>query len=943
MPVTRVTWVGGAYMARLIRTACLVIGISAFLNGLAFAQLTTGSITGVVTDTSGSVIPGVTVTLSGDRVMGVETRVTDAKGSYSFERLAPGTYDLRFELSGFKTLIRQQIAISAAFTATVNVQLSVGGIEESVTVSGGAPVVDTKSNVQQTVMGQDIIEGLPTGRDPWAVAQLIPGLTVNRYDVGGTQGMRQAQMSVHGSNSFNQTIAIDGMSMNYPGGPGGATLIYYDQGMFEEVNFQTSALPAEIAVGGVFLNMVTKSGGNNLSGQVRYYFADDSMQAENFKDVAAEYSFPGGNPITRTYDFNATLGGPIVKDRVWFFTSARRWAVGKTLLTTFNPDGTNAIDDNMIWNASGKVDVKLNQNHSFAVSYNYNANNRYQRRDTPPNYVEDKASFLQEQWGYSSQAKYTGIIGPRSVLQATFSSMGGVFPKGYQKDVTPSDIRREDVALSTATGAALQNYRNPSDTYRADGNVSHTWDGAGSHNSKIGVQFAHKSYRETARVNGDMTLIYNNGVPLQVRAFPTPLNSHSVIQELGFYAQDSWSVGPLTLNIGGRVDRAHGWMPEQVSGAGRWVPERRVPRTDVYDQWIAVWRVGAVYSPFDSGRTAIKVSSSRYADQVGISRVTDVNPFTADPLVGATIGWTDRNGNDFPEDDELGAFEGFTGSATTRYTSSKGPKWGYSDEITAGIEHELFEGFRVGTMYFNRRNRNQIGSVNAAVPSSAYTPVVLPNPLGGTMTVYNLDPAFLGLQDNVRTNLSILDTDYHGVDFTATRRFRNRWQAQMGLTIGKHEGGISGRSDYNDPNQLEYQEGIIGNDATYQFRLAGTYVIPRVDVTLSGTFLSNTGYPRQITTTVTRANFPGLTRASQTVYLNRRGDLRLPTVRLIDLRLARSFRVNGRMTIEPQFDIFNVTNSDTIVNMTNAAGPRLGYPSEIMSPRVLRIGFNVTF
>lgn len=935
-------------MVRIIRTAILLLGICLLADAHLLAQITTGSITGLVTDNTGAIMPGVTVSLTGQRVMGKQVQVTDSRGNYRFDRLPPGSYDLKFEMDGFNALNRQGIVVSATFTATVNVQLQVGNIAETVTVAGSAPAVDTRSNVQQTVMSQDILEGIPTGRDPWSVAKLIPGLTVSRYDVGGTQGMSAATMTAHGSNGFNQTIAIDGLSMNYPGGTGGATMLYYDQGMFEEVNFQTSAIPAEVGVGGVFLNMVTKSGSNVFHGDARYSFANESMQAENFADVTAKYNFPGGNPITGQYDFNATAGGPIIKDKMWFFGSGRVWRVDKTLLTTYNPDGSNAIDDNLIWNLSGKINGQLNPSHSVAVGYNFNAKNRYHRRDTPPNYVEDKAAALQDQKGYSAQVRYTGVLGARSVFVSTVGIMAGTFPKRYQKDVTPTDIRREDSALSTATGAAVANYENPNYSLRFDNTLSHTLVGAGgTHSFKAGVAFVRQSYRERARMNEDMVLIYNNGVAVQVRAYATPVDGNNYIQQVGIFGQDSWTLGHLTLNLGGRADRAHGWMPEQVSGAGRWVAERRLARKDVYKQWIAVWRLGLAYDVFKNGRTAIKGNVSRYGDQVGISSVTDVNPFAGDPLSPALsrglIAWKDLNGNNLPEPTELGVFEGFTGGSTTRYTNPDGPNWGYSDEMTAGVEHELITGLRVGAMYYHRTNRNQLGSVNAAVPSTAYTPVTITNPLGGTITLYNLAPAYLGLQNNVVQNLSILDTDYDGFEITANKRFSKRWQVLLGFTVGRNKGGLKNGADFHDPNNLQNQQGIVGNDSTYQSRLAGTYVVPRAEVTVSGSFLSNTGYPRQTTYSVTRSVFPGLTRSSQTVYLTRRGDERLPSVRLLDLRFSRSFRLRTRVTFEPLFDIFNLTNSDAIVGVTNAVGQRLGFPSEIMSPRVFHVGFNVKF
>src|SRR4029078_11152721 len=222
---------------RIVRRI-FVLWSLALLLGAPIAQAqTTGSITGFVTDGSGAVLPGVTITLTGERLIGGDqTQVSDASGTYRFDRLSPGSYNVKFELQGFRTVERPDVRISAAFVATINGKMEVGSVAETITVTGESPTVDVRSNVQQTVMNQEILEGIPTGRDPWSLAKLIPGVQVATYDVGGTQSMQQSSLSAHGSNTNDVTYNIDGASVNWPGGGGGATMLYYDQGMFEEVN-----------------------------------------------------------------------------------------------------------------------------------------------------------------------------------------------------------------------------------------------------------------------------------------------------------------------------------------------------------------------------------------------------------------------------------------------------------------------------------------------------------------------------------------------------------------------------------------------------------------------------------------------------------------------------------------------------------------------------------
>src|SRR5262245_1203286 len=330
----------------------LVVG--ALVPAGAAAQVATGTITGTVRDESGAVLPGAIVTVAGEFLIGgSKERPADSAGIYRFDDLPPGSYDLRFALSGFKTIDRKGIRIHAAFTATVDAALAVGQQEEVVTVDGDSPTVDARSNLQQTVMSQEILEGVPTGRDPWSVAKIIPGVLITTYDVGGTQSMQQSAMSAHGSLDVDKTFAIDGLAVNWPGAGGGSTMLYYDQGMFDEVNYQTAAIPAEVAAGGIFINMVTKSGSNRWKGDVRAYFANDSTQADNSKtDELKALGFTGGNPIDRIYDLNLSGGGPLVRDKLWFNGAVRTWSVNRLTLAAKNPDGTPAIDDNRIRNYS---------------------------------------------------------------------------------------------------------------------------------------------------------------------------------------------------------------------------------------------------------------------------------------------------------------------------------------------------------------------------------------------------------------------------------------------------------------------------------------------------------------------------------------------------------------------------------------------------------------
>jgi hypothetical protein len=926
---------------RGVIVACMTVLFSA---SLAQAQ-TTGSITGNVTDASGAVLPGVSVSLTGERLIGgAQVQTTDADGNYRFDRLPPGTYQLKFEMSGFRTIERADIRISAAFVATIPAKLEVGALKELVTVTGESPTVDTKSNVQQTVMTQEILEGVPTGRDPWSLARLIPGVQVATYDVGGTQSMQQSALTSHGSSTNDVSYNIDGATVNWPGGGGGATMLYYDQGMFEEINYTTAAIPAEVMSGGVSINMVTKDAGNRWRGNMRYSFSNDDLQSENHIGNGLPATFLG-NPTLKTYDANLSGGGAIIRDRLWVNGTVRRWVVNK-LTNAKNIDGTQALDDNTLKNYSGKLTAAISPNQKLIVSYLWNDKIRGHRRDTPPNNVPDIAALVQTNPAQTTQVKYTGVR-QRLVYESSFSVMDGQTNYGYQPGTPTDTIRRVDSTLSTADFAAARHEEQPNSRHQFDNVLSYALNGwGGDHQLKAGVQFARLYWESRHSVQGDHWVEYSNGNPNQVRQWNTPVNPKNLARVVGFFFQDGWSpASRLTLNLGMRVDRYQGILPEQSNPGGTFIAARSVDEQEVIDQTLAVWRTGASYDVTGNGRTALKASYSRYGLQVGVDRVTAVNPLSAG---SRTCPWNDANGDGRFQGGELtGPCSAFSGGVSTFYAED-GVDWPYSDEVTAGLEQQVGRDMRVGVMFYYRTNRDQLGVRNTAVPSSAYTPFTVNVPGGPsgptTVTVFNLAPSLASAQNNIRDNQPYLDTDYKGIELTANKRFSNRWQMVAGLTIGKNEGGLTQGNDLNDPNVTLYDRGIIGLDSEVAFRLSGSYLLPG-DLTVAGSLVANSGYPFVSTYQVTRTSVApavSLTRASQTVPLSRRGDERLPNVTLLDLRFSRSFRL-GTRSITPQIDIFNIANSSTVVAQNAALGNTYLAASEILSPRIIRVGFSFDF
>lgn len=940
-----------AVVRRILVLTCMAIFLA---TPLAFAQVTTGSIAGVATDASGAVLPGVTVTITSDRIIGGSAnQVTDTSGAYRFDRLAPGAYVVKFELQGFRTVERPDVRISAAFVATINGKMEVGSLSETITVTGESPTVDVRSNVQQTVMNQEILEGIPTGRDPWSLAKLIPGVQVATYDVGGTQSMQQSSMSAHGSSTNDVSYNIDGATVNWPGGGGGATMIYYDQGMFEEVNYMTSAIPAEMLAGGVSINMVTKDGGNAWKGNVRYNFSNNALQGDNFAATKALVPSFRGNPTDLTYDFNFAGGGALIQNKLWVNGTIRKWVVNKFVNAT-NANGSQALDDNDLKNYSGKMVYQLSTNQKLIGSYFWNNKIRAHRRDSN-DIIPDIASVVQNNPVQTTQAKYTGIRGSL-VFESNFSVMDGQTDYTYQPDTDRSLVRIIDTATTEVFNASTREEHQPNSRHQFDNVFTFGKSGwGGEHLFKGGVQWGRLFYGSDYSVLNDHWLVYNNKVPTAVRIFNSPAFSKNYAYVTGFFFQDAWSMNKLTLNIGGRFDKYSGSYPEQTRTGGTFSSKQTYPARDVLNQSKGVWRIGASYDLTGNGRTALKASASRYALQVGIDRVTNVNPMT---VGSADCSWSDPNGNRKYDVGEinLATCPAFSGGSFVDY--APGVKWPYSDEVTAGIETQLPGAVRVGAMFYYRTNRDQIGQKNTLQPASEYTKytITIPNGPGGTLAspkpqtveVYNISAVANALSASVRDNLEYLNTDYKGVEFTATKRFSKKWQMQMGFTLGKNEGGVAGGTDLNDPNNTRFPKGIVGNDSEQAFRLSGSYTLP-MDISLSGSMVANNGYPYVSTYNLTRAVAATqgitLTRASQTIQLSKRGEERLPNVVMFDARLSKTFRFGGR-SFQPQIDFFNIGNADTMVNTTVAVGNSYLLPAggdPILSPRIIRLGFSLNF
>lgn len=942
--------------ARRHQILCLVIAVS-LLAGRAMAQQT-GTLAGTVHDPQGGVLPGATVTVSSPSLIGGQrTAVTGATGTYQFTSLPPGAYTVTYELPGFSLLKRDDIRVAVAQTTRLDVELGVGNLQETVTVSGNSPVVDVSSTTTQTNISKDIYDTIPTGRNPWVMAALVPGVVSGRLDVGGTEGMQQYNLEAFGSADSQKSFSIDGLKTNWGGGAGGSTMQYYGFEMYEEYNMQTASGTAESDVSGVYLNMVTKSGGNRFTSEHNLYFMNDKLQGENVDDALrarlglqpGQKTGAAGNPIDVSYDWSSTLGGPIRKDKVWFFGAVRRWRLDQFQIGALNLDGSQAIDDNLIENYMGKGTWQAAPNTRASFMFNRNLKFRYHRRDSPYLFTADKASVLQDQPAQNYVAQVNQVWGKRTVFDARFGRMWGVFPTRYQKEVTPSDISIRDISRFTVANAATEQSLNPNHRYQANGTLSYFADnlGAGTHDLKVGSQLSWEKMQYDRIRNGDLFLETQDGIPLRAQIANTPVASDHRLRTWSAFAQDRWLIGRATINYGVRFDGVKGYLPAQSSPAGTFVGARSFPATDLYNfSFDAAPRVGLSYDLFGKGRTAVKAYYGRFYNQFGSEIAETINP---NARINVQVPWRDTNGNLAydPGELDLSTFTGFTGVFPRIDADATRP---YSDEMNVGVDHQLLPNFAVSASYHRRQHRNGLGIVDLARPTSAYTAVTrtYADPQRGTqtITVYSLDPSLVTRRDRVITNVDLLESDYDGLLLSFNKRMSNRWQLLGGVTLQQHQGfahdgtftNPGTNTDLNNPNyQLNRADSAIFTDIPWTFGLSGSYQLP-YGVVVSGKYSAADGGP--LTRTMT---FAGLPQGSETVWVQPRGLDRTERVtKFVDMRFAKRFAAKTTR-IEGTLDIFNMLNANHVTSQNEAVGLTIGRPTRILTPRIVRLGATVRF
>jgi hypothetical protein len=920
----------------------------------AVAQVQTGSILVRAKDTQGGVLPGATVTISSPVLVTPMTGVTDAGGAYRFPSLTPGTYDVKIELTGFQTVVRQGIIVSVGQTTPIDQQLDVAKVQEAVTVTGQSPTVDTTSANVSTTLNQQLLQSTPGGRDIWSIAEYkIPGLVTNRPDTGGNQGGLQAGMSAAGTSNGQNTQFLNGINVGDPAAIG-YTQFYYDYDAFDEINVSVGAQDLSVPSGGVFLNMVTKSGTDQYHGKANLYWQGHQTQSTNI-DAALENQ--GLSPTAGNVDFvtdaDGQLGGPIVKDKLRFFASVRDWRVH------VNVPGFPEIEQTNITSGLGNITYQMNENNRFT---GFLSRQRYKKPNRGASAFNTPASDWKEDDTTSIyQGLWNSVLSSHAFLDARISYNNLFFPL-YLKS---PDVSVLDLASNVRTGSNTNEFQFTRRRLQANANLSYYVDDllGARHEFRFGVDYAHAPTKSYNLRNGDVNLFTNAGAPAFVTEYNTPVYSLSTVDTTAVFGQDSVSVGRVTVNGGLRYQRTNGYLPDQSSPAGTFAPARTFSAVNDVILWNTVSpRVGVIIDPTGDGKSAIKASAARYYYTISTG---DPNIVNLNGLSFTQYTWNDLNGDGQFQVGEEGAVRSRGGANISSIDPNL--KQPHTDEFILSLEREVIPDLRLSVTGTWHRERNLYGPINTGVPASAYAPVSVtdPGPDGviGTgddaaLTVYNQDPSTLGQDQLFYTNDSGLDQDYKGLQIVANKRFSNKWLMLASYTYGKatqqntYVGQYSTSTALNNPNTTVNSDGVTFYDRPHIFKLTGAYQLPW-DVQVSGNLRLQSGtawsYNQATPFRVLRV---ALNQGSTVVFTNTPGDQRTPALKTVDLRGAKIFRFGDRQ-VEASVDVYNLFNAATAFDINPFTGvsnvanpvtgavnqyPSYGLPTGILGPRIVRFG-----
>jgi hypothetical protein len=965
-------------MKHAVYTLVLCLGLTL----PAGAQVQSGTITGKVQDEQGGVLPGVTVTLSGnDRTV---TFVTDNAGQYRFLNLPPGSYKVTFDLAGFTTVVHDDVVVTVGSNVDIPITMRVAAVQETVTVSGESPIVDTKATGTATNFTQNELENVPTSRDPWALLRTVPGVMVDRVNIAGNETGQQSNFQSKGTRPADAVWTMDGVIITDMAAVG-ASPTYFNYDNFEEIQVSTSGQDIKQPTGGVGLNFVVKRGTNDLHGGARGYFTNDALEATNIPD---ELKATGVTPQTADHndqisDWGFELGGPIVRDKAWAYGSyssqdirlVRRSGdlIDRTVLKTINIKGN--------WQATSSDMIN--------VLWFQGAKEKFGRSPGTSGIVFDAPTATWDQGGAYVDGKPHGLLKFEdnhifssnlfvSGRYAYYNTGFGLVPKGGLDQQAG-----ESTLLGQSFGSTRQSlFIRPQHFLSVDGNYFLNGLG-GTHELKFGGGWRRSDASSQTLWPGNMIrALENSTTDTRARVYREGSGANRV-QFFDLYVGDTITRGRLTLDLGVRYDRQWGSaLPSDTMSNAAFpdlVPGISFAGYDAPFTWNNVSpRVGATVALDEARRTVLRASYSRYAGQLETGIVGFSNP-------SANVGfvdyrWNDVNGDHFAQANEVLVADGpisFGGgfnpdnptsveSADRIDANLKAP---VTTSVVVGVDRELVPNFGLQVNYsYTRTSRYNGDFTNYYTPwygltTADYLPGpevsgTLPDGSGFSIPTMIPDPDKVAANGNstILTNWPGYYSDYNGVEVSLIKRMSSRWMARVGFAVNnaREHYGDTPVNDLGNPTRIDLNPLVEGGQyvvrsggsgagdifisARWQVSANGVYQLP-YDFEIGASLFGRQGYPFPIYENAAL----GLDGSQRILVTPEIDSVRFDNLWDLDLRFAKTVPFS-RARLQIIGDLFNVMNSNTaLVRNRNLASPNFQELAQNLSPRILRLGVKIDF
>lgn len=984
-------------MTHVRRAACAVLigllGLPVWASG---QSQTTGGIGGTIRDAGSGVLPGVTVEAASPALIEkVRTVVTDDSGNYKITNLRPGIYSLKFSLAGFGTVTREGLELTTGFTATANAEMKIGTFEESITVSGSSPVVDVQNTIKQLVLTRELQDALPAGKDVPGLIALTLGTRPpggGMQDVGGNQGIQWTPIAIHGGRGADTQYVHDGTALrSFNVGGGSGRKVFSNPAAVEETSITTGANSAETESLGLQINIVPKDGGNSFKFYLMANYTNENLQGDNLTDDLASRGIRTSPKIRTVYDAAAGLGGPIVKDKLWFRTGhyymkAETAAPGTYYNKTqgsfaYTPDLTRPG-----WSGSTTSDP-----FSTRLTWQVSAKHKI----TFFNNVQRTCLCHLGQSGNAPESTADIIFSPATLTQATwtypatnrllFSATEGYMHVNHQgkpiDGVTLKDIPLIELSTNMNYNSRFNSVLSVGDFVQMFEIIHHQRGTAayvtGSHAFKVGLDV--QKYTQSISRNFDnspppIKYSLRFGVPISLTQFLVPLsNAARTNPNIGMYAQDQWSMKRLTLNLGLRFDYFRSYTPEGSDPAGLFGPAQTYARVDDVPNWKDLSpRVGAAFDLFGNGKTGIKASLSRGVELQGTDVAVANHPSSRIQSSTART-WSDANGNFVPDCDlravtangECGAMSNAlfgTTVLTSRYAkdylSGFGVR-GYTWQGSASFQHELRPGMAFNVDYFRTSLGNFTATDNIRVTPDDYDPYCITAPtdarLGATSGkqlcgMYDVKPARFGQVETVigrQSTYGKRSEVFNGVDVSINAKF-----GRGGVLRGGYSTGRTVQNNctvIDSPEQARFCKVTLGFKAQNQIKMSAIYPLP-LNFQVSGNIQHLPGIPIQASYVATNALIaPSLGRnlaagaaGTTTVNLLEPNTLFEKSLNQLDLRLTRIFKF-GKTRVQGNADVYNVLNASAVTLLNTRFGPTWLQPQQFMGARMFKFGVQIDY